>query len=270
MRGAAVRIFPHHDPTALKAELGAALRDRAPVVVTDGFCPSCGRVAPLADYQALTRSARGWLVVDDTQALGILGHSPSARMPYGRGGGGSLRWSGISGPETLVFSSLAKGFGAPLAVLAGSKASIGKFEEESLTRVHCSPPSIAALHAAERAVSCNRRDGEARRAKLLELVRRFRRGLSTIGVIAGRGLFPVQTLRTKGAIPALELHRRLADRGVHAVLNRAADGQPRVSFILTSRHTSAEIDAAVTAVAEASRAQSVTSQEVTHEEPVYH
>lgn len=270
MQGAAVRIFAHHDPHALKAELGTARLDRAPVIVTDGFCPGCGRVAPLADYRALTSSAGGLLVVDDTQALGILGHSPSASMPYGHGGGGSLRWSGIGGPETLVFSSLAKGFGAPLAVLAGSRAWIRKFEEKSLTRVHCSPPSIAALHAAERAVGCNRRDGEARRAKLLDLVRRFRRGLNVIGVAARRGLFPIQTLRTEGAVPAPELHRRLADRGVHAVLNRAADGQPRLSFILTSRHTPAEIDTAVRSIAAASKVQPMPMKEVNFEESVYH
>ena len=82
------------------------------------------------------------LVADDTQALGILGHSPDARMPYGHGGGGSLRWSGIGGPEALVFASLAKGFGVPIAVLAGSRARIREFEEKSLTRVHCSPPSM--------------------------------------------------------------------------------------------------------------------------------
>jgi hypothetical protein len=64
------------------------------------------------------------LVIDDTQALGILGHSPGPHAPYGKGGGGSLQWAGIGGPDVLVVSSLAKGFGAPVAVLAGSEATV--------------------------------------------------------------------------------------------------------------------------------------------------
>ena len=86
-------------------------------------------------------------MIDDTQALGILGHSPGGSRPYGEGGGGMARWSNISGPHLVVVASLAKAFGAPLAALSGSEAFVGHFEERSETRVHCSPPSLAAIHA---------------------------------------------------------------------------------------------------------------------------
>jgi hypothetical protein len=76
-----------------------------------------------------------------------------------------LRWSGTGGPEALVFSSLAKAFGVPMAVLGGSGAWIRKFEEKSLTRVHCSPPSIAVLRAAEHAL-LSTREGTRPRARL--------------------------------------------------------------------------------------------------------
>lgn len=267
MCGAKVRVFPHHDAATLERALAAAPQGRAPVIVTDGFCPSCGRVAPLANYLALARRRGGMLVADDTQALGILGQSPSGAMPYGRGGGGSLRWCGIGGPEALVFSSLAKGFGAPLAVLAGSGGWIRKFREKSLTRVHCSPPSVAALRAAERAVICNRSDGDARREKLLALVRRFRRGLSVASVTLRRGLFPVQTIRLAQGSAASALHRRLAERGVRAVLHRGENGSPRVSLLITARHSPEEIDAAASTVGEASNFQFLTSQPATNGVP---
>lgn len=269
MHGAKVRVFSHHDAAALERALADAAQNRAPVIVTDGFCPNCGRVAPLGEYLTLARRWGGLLVADDTQALGILGQSPSSLMQYGRGGGGSLRWSGIDGPECLAFSSLAKGFGAPLAVLAGSGGWIRKFREKSLTRVHCSPPSVAALRAAERAVICNRRDGDARREKVLDLVRRFRHGLSVAGLALRRGLFPIQTIPFAHGMPAMALHERLAERGVRAVLHGSAKGQSRVSFLLTSRHTPAEIDTAVRCIAAASKAQPMTMKEVNLEEPVY-
>ena len=44
-----------------------------PIVVTDGFCPGCGRHAPLAAYLESVRAYGGRLIIDDTQALGIYG-----------------------------------------------------------------------------------------------------------------------------------------------------------------------------------------------------
>ena len=50
-----------------------------PVIVTDGFCPSCGQAAPLPALARLAAEMGGLLVIDDTQALGVLGREPS---PY--------------------------------------------------------------------------------------------------------------------------------------------------------------------------------------------
>ncbi|HSY25297.1 MAG TPA: hypothetical protein VK841_24395, partial [Polyangiaceae bacterium] len=89
-RGAAVRTFSHHDGADLRrsiARLGAWSR---PVVATDGFCPSCGEFAPLAEYLQAVHAKGGLLVVDDTQALGVFG-TPSPDAPYGSEGGGSLQ-----------------------------------------------------------------------------------------------------------------------------------------------------------------------------------
>jgi 8-amino-7-oxononanoate synthase len=242
-RGALVRTFPHHNAAALERELSAAPRGRVPVIVTDGLCPSCGRVAPLGDYLALARSRRGILVADDTQALGVLGYASDARMPYGQGGGGSLRWSGLQAPEALVFSSLAKGFGVPIAVLAGSRPWIRKYEEKSLTRVYCSPPSVATLRAAEHAIEMNRRWGDRLRQRLALLVRRFREKLRALGISASGGHFPVQTLALPPGVDVRAFHRRLGRCGVRSVLQTGrSDPRPRVVLLLTARHSLGEID----------------------------
>jgi 8-amino-7-oxononanoate synthase len=269
MRGIKVRTFPHYNAHALREAVAAARPRRRPIIVTDGFCPNCGRVAPVDQYLAIGDRTAGLVVVDDTQALGILGRSPSARMPYGSTGGGSLPWRGITGAGLVISSSLAKAFGVPLAVLAGSRRWIRAFKDKSLTRVHCSPPSIAVLRAAERALDCNHREGDARRQKLLGLVRRFRAGLSAIGVAANGGLFPIQSIRAAHGTPATALHQRLTNRGVQTVLHGGTQGQPRISFLLTTQHTSAQIDAAVLAIAEASVPQPPGSKEVLHEESVH-
>src|SRR5262249_38151737 len=121
--------FQRHDPAALAALLRRHHRgNRRPVVVTDVLCPATGRTATIAEYPHLIRALGGVLIPCDTQGLGILGRPPGATGPYGRGGGGPLGWDGLPGAGLLVGSSLAKGFGVPLAVLAGSQYVIARFE----------------------------------------------------------------------------------------------------------------------------------------------
>jgi 8-amino-7-oxononanoate synthase len=250
-RGVPVRTFAHHDPAdlwrRLTREPGAR---RRPLVVVDGVCPGCGAFAPLREYLERAREFGGSLVVDDTQALGIVGHSPGPRAPYGSGGGGSLRRHGVGPAHVVLVSSLAKGFGVPMAMLGGSAAAVARFEAESATRVHCSPPSFAELHAAERALDVNRASGDALRRRLARLVRRFRAGLRAFDISVGRSLFAVQSLASSPVPDARALHRRLLELGVRTVLQRSACGSGlTVSFLITAGHSPAAIDRAVEAVA---------------------
>lgn len=251
-RGVPVGTFPHHDARALRRLLDyEACRGLRPVVVADGLCPGCGP-APTAAYLEIARVFGGRLVLDDTQALGILGQSPGPGAPYGEGGGGMLRWSDVDGPDVLVVSSLAKGFGAPVAVLAGSRAMVRRFEANSETRVHCSPPSVAAIHTADRALDLNSKCGDALRHRLARLVSCFRRRLRRVGLSATGGLFPVQALVPIRGPAAATLHERLLRLGIRTVLHRPRC-QPgaRISFLITTRHTPRDIDRAVSALVQA-------------------
>ncbi len=245
-RGVPVRDFPHHDAEALRWRLTQDARSRlAPIVLADGFCPGCGKSAPLAAYLDCARTFGGWLILDDTQALGIFGHSPGPDAPYGRGGGGMLPRTHIGGPDVLVVSSLAKAFGAPVAVLSGSKAAVEGFESNSETRMHCSPPSVAAVRAAEHALAVNREYGDDLRFRLAGLVARFRRRANQAGFHFIAGLFPMQTLVPSREVDAIHLHERLLARGIRTVLHRARNGHgPRISFLITARHAPEEIERA--------------------------
>jgi 8-amino-7-oxononanoate synthase len=245
--GIAIRDFPHHDSDALLWHLNrSARKGTRPVVVTDGFCPGCGEPAPLATYLQHARAFGGRLVLDDTQALGIFGRSPRPGAPYGSGGGGMLAWNNIGGPDVLAVSSLAKAFGVPVAILAGSHTAIRDFEEKSETRVHCSPPSIATIHAVERALEINSRFGEAIRMRLSSLVARFRQKISEAGLCPGTGLFPVQTPVESPESQTIGLHTELLRQGIRTVLRRAHNGSgPRISFLITALHLPEQIDFAV-------------------------
>src|SRR5262249_39774198 len=147
-----------------------------------------------SDYLALEREFGGMVVVDDTQALGVFGQTPTRVFPYGLGGGGSLRAKGLSDASIVLVSSLAKGFGVPMAIVAGSESSVARFEAGSMTNVHSSPPSFADLRAAERALRINHRSGDALRSRLARLVRRFRCRMLAAGIGVANSVFPVQSL----------------------------------------------------------------------------
>lgn len=243
-----VSFFAHHKAADLscRLECGPNLR---PVIVTDGLCPDCGRVPPLDLYLSLAERHGGWLLVDDSQALGLLGRNPGPGRPYGLGGGGSPAFQGIESPRLLCLSSLAKSFGAPLAMLAGSREAVRSFLEESETLVYSSPPSVAAIRAAEAALDFNHRLGDEARARLAEKVARFRRRLRESGLRSEGGLSPVQNLRVAAGLDPAALWQRLRESGVQAVLRK---GKCRpglfLTFLLRADQSPEEIDRAVAAL----------------------
>ncbi len=248
-RGAKVKRFPHHDVGALRKLLSRNSHARhRPVIVSDGFCPSCARHAPIAGYLEIARNLGGQLVMDDTQAIGIFGHAASG-APYGRAGGGTLRRFGLSGPGVISISSLAKGFGVPVAVLTGERKMVESFERASETRMHCSPPSNAVLSALSHALAVNDRYGDALRLRLVRLVLRFRKMLDAMGLSADGGLFPVQTLAGLTGSRAAEIHKSLDERGVKTVLRRSrCTNGTLLTFIITARHNLEQIQRAADAL----------------------
>jgi len=240
-KGGDVYIFRHHDPEALLTQIKLhAQRKKYPVAIADGFCPACGHAAPVGDYLEIVRRFGGLLVLDDTQALGILGESPALHSPYGKGGGGMLRWSGNFGPDIVVGSSLAKGFSVPVAVLASSHKLVKRFKAASDTRVHGSPPSI---QAARHALQVNEAHGNLLRHRLAQRVAQFRKGLEAIGWDSIGGWFPVQTLRGIIGNAAIRTHQYLSRYGIRAILSRPRNhGEAHLSFLVTARHSAGEID----------------------------
>lgn len=214
-----------------------------PIIVACGFCPGCGRHAPIPEYLAIVRERRGLLIVDDTQALGIFGQQVRANAPFGSGGGGSLQWYGVRDPNILLISSLAKGFGVPVAVMAGCQQAVEQFERESETRVHCSPPAAANIHAVEHALDVNQSSGDALRLRLARRVHHFRNQLTHNGLNATGGMFPVQTLRGVAGDEAVRLHARLQQRNIQTVLHQGQHTHTaRLSIILNARHRAEAIN----------------------------
>ncbi len=245
-----VHRFSHHDVRDLQRVLEwSHLNDRTPIVLTDGLCPECGRVAPIREYLKLIRQGGGKLVLDDTQAIGILGKNPSSVMPYGFGGGGVLKFSGVRGADIISVGSLAKAFGAPVAVLAGNNEFIQHFKRSSKTAVHCSPPSVVAIGAAKQALSINEDHGDELRYCLKNQVELFQISLRDTCLKAVDTLFPVQTLAHIPELDMYAVYKRLLRGNVHTILKRSHWGLgPQLALLITADHNPAQVDAVIAAI----------------------
>ena len=137
---------------------------------------------------------------------------------------------------------------------------IRRFEEQSDTRVHCSPPSLAALHAAEHALAFNRTHGDRLRRYLVQLVRRFRTRLQALGLAAEGG--PVSGADVEGGRHrGGDLRARLLHLGIRTiVIRRCRDLGARVAFLISALHRSSDIDMAVEAIGRAMRLDCSTRQ----------
>jgi 8-amino-7-oxononanoate synthase len=249
--GTPCEIYPHHDATALAKKARRAFRSGLrPIIVTDGLCPSCGRLAPLPDLARAADDHGGHLVIDDTQALGVVGRPGGVALPLGQGGGGTLAWYGLRGPHISAGCSLAKGFGAPLAVLLSGKGTVARVATQGECRVHASPPSIAVIAAARQAMATNAATGDLLRARLLRRIHQLREGLIRIGVNLLSALpLPIQTTALPSAQFARSLLAALEIRGIRAAVTKACGGGLSLSILLTARHTAADIDRLVAAIA---------------------
>lgn len=250
-RGSIVSSYRHQDAAHARQQLARYGR-RGAVVLTDGWCGGCLRPAPLLGLARAADEAGATLVVDDSLACGVLGHHPDANRPLGTGGGGTPSWCGLESRHRLVWvGSTAKAYGAPLAAITGSRASIDLIRRRGPSRTHASPPTprdIAALGAALR-----QPDLEARRARLSALVRRTRDRACGVGLVPVGRAFPLITLRMP-ARQALRMREVLLRDGVSALVTTArCPGSSGLSLLLRSDHTDVAIDRLVRSLGPAAR-----------------
>jgi 8-amino-7-oxononanoate synthase len=212
--GATVCTYPHHRPGGIALPAGRRL-----LVVTDAWCAGCNRPAPLAALGRLARRGRGRLVVDDSLAFGVLGRR-AAGEPFGDGSG-TLRWSGLGHDGVVWVASMAKGYGAPMAVVTADAGTIARIAHEGGNRLYSSPPSAADLAAAVVALG-DRGSRRAQRARLHALVVRLRAGVRGAGLPAHGLPFPTVSVPLRGPGEATRWSARLADAGIRTLVQQPA------------------------------------------------
>lgn len=252
-RGVPVDYFAHHNLQILKRKLQENTNKQlTPVIVIDGYCPGCAKFAPLSKLMAIIQPYSGILVIDDTQALGVFGQKSHRQSPYGFAGGGSLRWNAIQSQNIVLISSLAKGFGVPVAMMGGSHQLIDYFKAHSQTRVHMSPPSCAIVHAAEHALQVNQTYGQTLRNRLARLIDLFHTLLNQAGIQLANSLFPLQTLSGLPNQMIIKLFHQLKSMGIQALVHQLrCRQQAALSFVITANHQAAQVRYTASALSDA-------------------
>jgi 8-amino-7-oxononanoate synthase len=246
--GAQLQRYAHGDAPAADtalAEFRLAVNDTAgALLATDGLFSMDGDLAPLPALAASARRHSAWLLVDDAHGLGVLG-------PSGRG---SLEHFGLTPEDVPVLvGTLGKAFGACGAFVAGSGELIDYLVQKARTYIYTTALPQAVAAAALAALQLSEREAW-RRTRVLELTRRFRRAAAAAAIPLVESLTPIQPILLRDPVRALAVSRALFERGFWVTAIRPPTvpaGSARLRVTFSAAHAEREVDALVTALAEA-------------------
>ena len=240
LSAASRRSFPHNDMDALERMLQEnANRYRATLVVVEGHYSMDGDIPDLGRLLELKRKFGFWLMVDEAHGLGCIGAT----------GKGVREVYGVAGRDVDVWmGTLSKSLGSTGGYIAGSKTLIDIMKYEapgSVYSVAVAPPLAAAAACSLKILA-----EEPERVKRLHengayfLARAKALGLDT-GDSIGSSIIPVIV---RDPAIAIALSNKLLEHGVNA-LPAVFPGVPlnaaRVRFFVTSEHSKAQIDTAL-------------------------
>src|SRR5881409_647766 len=242
---ASVHVYPHRDVQTLEAELAATPRGGRRLIVSDSVFSMDGDRAPLAALVALAGQYHSWLMVDEAHATGVLG----AR------GAGLAEVDGVAAAIDVHMGTLGKALGGAGAYVAGSRTLVELLVNRARAFIYTTGLAPAAVAAAGAALAVVAAEPE-RRAALARNAAMLREGLRALGLDA-RGDTHIVPVLVGANHAALALADELLARGVHALAIRpptVPQGTARLRVTPMATHTTAQLERALAAFADAARA----------------
>ncbi|MDE2238058.1 MAG: aminotransferase class I/II-fold pyridoxal phosphate-dependent enzyme, partial [Elusimicrobia bacterium] len=224
-----------HLQEILESPQSRAARRR--MIVTDGVFSMDGDVAALPELMDLADRYEAFVMVDDAHASGVMGP----------GGRGTPAHFGLSDRVQLQIGTLSKAVAAVGGYVAGSKALTDYLSSVArpFTFSSSHPPSVAATCLAALDVIAQE---PKRLERLWENARYFKEGLKKDGFDTGASQTPITPVMVGDTAKARAFSARLFEEGVFAlsiVYPIVARGRERLRTIVTSGHTTADLDLAL-------------------------
>ena len=233
--------YAHADVQAAGARLEQAAGTR--LLVTDGVFSMDGDLAPLPELTALAERHDAVFMVDDAHGFGVLGD----------GGRGSLEHCGLEpGSVPIHVVTLGKALGVFGAAVAGDRVLIDTLVQRARPWIYTTalPPALASAMTA--ALALLREEGW-RRERVNAHVARFRAACLGAGFELMNSETPIQPVLVGESERALAVSARLGERGFYVPAIRpptVPQGSARLRITLSAAHTTEQVDALVSALAE--------------------
>jgi 8-amino-7-oxononanoate synthase len=229
-----VHAFRHRDPDDLAASLKANLKaGDVPLVMTDGVFPTFGLIAPVPDLLKVLEPYGGYLCLDDSHAVGVLG-------PNGRG---TYDHYGVKSDRCFFAGTMSKAFGGHGGFIPASQAFIDHIKATCGAYPGATPSPTPAMAASIKGLEIVAREPE-RRERLRRNVARAKAGIRKLGFEMNDNPVPIVTWALKSAADMKRVQSELFDRGIVIALSSyvgaPAGGVLRASIF--SEHTPEQID----------------------------
>ena len=239
LSGASFRVFRHRDVAHLRALLSKRPARQPALIVTDGLFSMDGDLAPLPDLADAAEAFGATLYVDDAHGTGVMGAQ----------GRGTLEHFGLEARIPFHMGTFGKALGTGGAYVVGASTTIQYFVNKARSFLFATapPPATAAATIAALEVVQSEPD---RRTRLWENRDYLATGLARLGFRLGQSQSPILPVLIGEPTVALALAEQLFERGVYAPAIRPPTvprGGSRLRVTVTSEHTRAQLDHALTA-----------------------
>jgi 8-amino-7-oxononanoate synthase len=229
-----VHTFKHRDPEDLARALKTNLKaGEVPLVMTDGIFPTFGVIAPVPDYVRILEPYQGYLCLDDSHSVGVLG-------PNGRG---TYEHFGVKSDRCYFAGTMSKAFGGHGGFIPARRAFIDHIKATCGAYPGATPSPTPAMAASLKGLEIVRREPE-RRARLRRNVALAKAGLRRLGYEVNDNPVPIVTWIMKSADDMKRVQKELMARGIAIVLLKyvgaPAGGVLRASIF--SEHTPDDIN----------------------------
>ena len=235
-----VTRYAHVDLAELRALLQRS-RAKVKLIITDAVFSMDGDIAPLPALLALAEEFDAWLIVDDAHGFGVLGEQ----------GHGAIEHFGLKSERLILVGTLGKSAGLSGAFVVAHRTVTDYLLQAARPYIFTTAALPAVAHALLAAFDLIEGDvGRARRAALIDLQARLRRGIEALlprhpGWRLAASATPIQPLIIGGNAEVMALATALEARDLRVPGIRpptVPKGEARLRITLCGTHTAADVD----------------------------
>ena len=199
--------YKNNDMSDLRARLEEAKEARIKLIATDGVFSMDGSVADLKSICDLADEYGALVMVDDSHAAGFMGE----------GGRGTAEYCGVLGRVDIITGTFGKALGgASGGFTSGRKEIIDLLRQRSRPYLFSNTLAPAVAAGSLKVLEIIQRDGSLRE-RLFKNTRLFAEKIKEIGLTVKDGGTPIIPIMLYDEHTAVEMAKRMMERGVYVV-----------------------------------------------------